>query len=522
MYKGIETFGDVVKAQAAQFGDRRFIRFDQADLTFHEFHDGGNKAANMLLSLGMQKGDRCAVMLQNSPAFLMSWLGIARLGAIEVPINTGLRGDLFAYILNQAQCKVLIIKDEWIDRLNQVQHQLLHLERVLVVGDATLGFDSFDDLLAQASNAEVHIDVQPTDPSLILFTSGTTGPSKGAILSHKANFALSQSCINIMNYTEQDRLYTVFPLYHVNARYSTILAALITGSDVVMHNQFSASRFWDICRTEGITTFTYMGTLITILLKQPNKDNDADNPVRMIQGSPCPPEIYDEFQNRFNIKVTEAYGSTELGICLANRAESFRKGSCGQIIPIFEVEIQDSKGKVCPPNVAGEIVVRPNNPSIMFSGYYGMAEETVKAWRDLWFHTGDRGKVDEDGYFYFVDRMKDVVRRRGENISSFEVERVLNDHPAVLESAIVGVPSDLTEEEVLAVIKLQEGAQLIPEQLLQFCEQRLPHFAVPRYVRIIAEFPKTPSQRIEKYKLRLEGITHNTWDRELVGYKISK
>ena len=211
MYKGIETFGDVVKAQAAQFGDRRFIRFDQADLTFHEFHDGGNKAANMLLYLGMQKGDRCAVMLQNSPAFLMSWLGIARLGAIEVPINTGLRGDLFAYILNQAQCKVLIIKDEWIDRLNQVQHQLLHLERVLVVGDATLGFDSFDDLLAQASNAEVHIDVQPTDPSLILFTSGTTGPSKGAILSHKANFALSQSCIRHYELYRAGSLVHCFP-----------------------------------------------------------------------------------------------------------------------------------------------------------------------------------------------------------------------------------------------------------------------------------------------------------------------
>ena len=522
MYQGIETFGEVVKSQAISFGERRFIRFENADLTYREFHEGGNKAANLLLALGFQKGDRCAVMLQSSPAFLKSWLGIARVGGIEVPINTGLRGDLLAYILNQAQCKVLIIQNEWIDRVKQVENSLHYLERVLVVGEGEHDFDSFDTLIAQASHEDVKIDVQPTDPSLILFTSGTTGPSKGAILSHKANFALSRSCIDIMNYSEKDRLFTVFPLYHVNARYSTILAALISGSDVVMHNKFSASRFWDICREEGITTFTYMGTLITILLKQPKRDDDGDNPVRMIQGAPCPAEIYDEFKQRFNIEVTEAYGSTEVGICLANRAESFRKGSCGKVIPIFDVQIQDSDGNECPPNVAGEIVVRPKEPSIMFSGYFGMEEETVNVFRDLWFHTGDRGMVDEDGYFYFIDRKKDVVRRRGENISSYEVERVLNDHPAVHESAIVGVPSELTEEEVLAVIKLQEGSQLEPEQLLSFCEQRLPHFAVPRYIRFIEQFPKTPSQRIEKYKLRKEGITHDTWDREKVGYKVMK
>ena len=265
-----------------------------------------------------------------------------------------------------------------------------------------------------------------------------------------------------------------------------------------------------------------MGTLITILLKQPKRENDADNPVRMIQGAPCPPEIYDEFRERFNIEVTEAYGSTEVGICLANRAESFRKGSCGKVIPIFDVQIHDEYGNECPPNVSGEIVVRPKEPSIMFSEYFGMPDETVTVFRDLWFHSGDRGLKDEDGYFYFLDRTKDIVRRRGENISSFEVERVLNDYPAIHESAIVGVPSELSEEEVLAVIQLQQDTDLDPIELLKFCEERLPHFAVPRYIRVIDRFPKTPSQRIEKYKLRQEGITADTWDREKVNYKVSR
>lgn len=522
MYTGIETFGEVVKAQAKRFGERRFIRFENSDMSFMEFHVGGNKVANMLADSGIEQGDRCAVMLQSRPEYLYSWLGIARLGAIEVPVNTSFRGDLLAYVLNQPQCKVLIIQEDYVDRIIDIRNHLIYLEKIFIVGNRLNGFESFNRAFRDASSSEIVVDVKPTDPSLILFTSGTTGPSKGAILSHKANFALSKSSIDIVNYSENDRLYTVFPLHHVNARYSTVLAALIAGSDVVMHNQFSASRFWDICRKEGVTTFTYMGTIITILLKQPKRPDDADNPVRMIQGAPCPPEIYDEFRTRFNIEITESYGSTEVGICLTNRAESFRKGSCGRIIPKFEVEIHDEDGNVCPPHVPGEIVVRPKESSIMFSGYFGMPEETVKVFRDLWFHTGDRGMTDEDGYFYFIDRVKDVVRRRGENISSYEVERVLNDYPAIKESAIIGVPSELTEEEVMAVIQVQEGTKIDFEQLLQFCEKRLSHFAIPKYFRVVKEFPKTHSQRIEKYKLREEGVTQDTWDRETVGYKVTK
>ncbi len=310
MYNGMETFGEVVKVQAERFKDRRFIRFETEDISFCALHEGGNKVANMLMKMGFQKGDRCAVMLPSCSEFLYSWLGIARIGGIEVPINTGLRGDLLAYILKQAQCKILIIDHKWVGRITKIRSQLPDLQKIIVVGESAEGEESFANLFAIASGEEVECNVLPTDPSLILFTSGTTGPSKGAVLSHQANFALSKSCIDVMDYSENDRLFSVFPLYHVNARYSTILAALIAGSDVVMHNRFSASRFWDICRNEGITTFTYMGTLITILLKQPKNANDADNPVRMIQGAPCPPEIYDEFRERFNIEVTEAYGST--------------------------------------------------------------------------------------------------------------------------------------------------------------------------------------------------------------------
>ena len=528
MYRGIETFGKIVEHRAEEKPFARFVRFEHHDLTYEEFHRNGNKVAHFMTSLGLKKGQTCAVMLPNSPEFLAVWLGLARIGVIEVPINTALKGDLLSYILNKAECQAIVISSQWVDRLQQIWDELKQLRHIIVVGgdempvSENITWHSYQELIDNASDAPVDVPIKPEDTSLILFTSGTTGPSKGAILSHRANFALATTCCDLMNYGPDDRMFTVFPLFHVNARYATILPALIADADVVMHQQFSASKFWDICRAEQITTFTYMGTLLTILMKQPERPDDANNPVRQIQGAPVPLEIYEDFEKRFNVKITEAYGSTEIGLATVNRAETFRKGACGKAVPIYEVEIHDDNDNPCLPGVVGEIVVRPKKPFIMFSGYYGMAEKTVEAWKNLWFHTGDRGRMDEDGYFYFVDRKKDVVRRRGENISSYEVERVINDHPKVFESAVIGVPSELSEEEVMAVVVLKEGEALEPEELLDFCQDRMAYFAVPRYIRFVNELPKNTSQRVEKYKLRKEGVTSDTWDREAVGYKVHR
>jgi crotonobetaine/carnitine-CoA ligase len=526
MYSGIETFGEIVKNRALSKPNVRFVKFENDELTYSEYHRGGNKVANIMSSLGLAKSDTCAIMLPNCPEFLVAWLGLARLGVIEVPVNCAYKGDLLAYILNKAKCKALVISSRWVDRIKELSPELNHLRHVLVVGgkedvgDGRMSWYSYENLMSHANEAEIDVEIKPSDPSLILFTSGTTGPSKGAILTHRANFSLARTACDLMNYGPDDRLYTVFPLFHVNARYTTILVALLADCDVVMHNRFSASNFWDICRREKITCFNYMGSLLTILMKQPERPDDADNPVRMIQGAPAPLEIYEDFQKRFNVKITEAYGSTEVGLATVNRADSFRKGSCGKAVPIYEVEIHDDNDEQCPPGVTGEIVVRPKEPWVLFSGYYGMPVETVKSWENLWFHTGDSGYMDEDGYFYFVDRRKDVVRRRGENISSYEIERVLNKHPKILESAVIGVPSELSEEEVLAVVNVKDEEVLSPEELLDFCQSRIAHFSVPRYVRFVKELPRTPSQRVEKYKLRKEGVTEDTWDREFTSYKV--
>jgi crotonobetaine/carnitine-CoA ligase len=366
------------------------------------------------------------------------------------------------------------------------------------------------------------VDVGVYDPAVVLFTSGTTGPSKGALRSHRANTVLSRTGIDLMDYGPGEVLFNAFPLFHANARYNSVLTAMIVDGTVVLHDRFSVGEFWDVCRREQVTAFNYMGAVLMMLHKQPPRPDDADNPVRRAFGAPAPVEIFHDFQARFGVQLVEVYGSTELGIATMNTVDEFRLGSCGRAAPACEIEIHDEHDETCPPGVAGEIVARSRLPSAIFDEYVGMPAATVTAFRNQWFHTGDRATMDADGYVYYLDRTKDCIRRRGENISSWEVERSIAAHADVAEVAVVGVPSDLTEEEVLAVVVPRAGAGLTPEQLLDHCQARLPHFAVPRYVRFVTELPKTPSQRTEKYKLREAGVTADTWDRVRAGYEVAR
>ncbi|SOC43123.1 AMP-binding protein [Ureibacillus acetophenoni] len=528
MYLGVETFPAIIEFRSQMEGDRPFIKFETNELTYKQLNDQSTKLASSLSSLGFSKGDTCAVMLPNCEQFMYSWVGLSKLGVIEVPVNTAYKGDLFAHILNQSKCKGIIISTEWIERLLFIQNQLETLQYVIVVGDyiqppsSQFEWLSFEALLNNKSNNLVFPSITPQDPAVILFTSGTTGPSKGVVLSHSANFSVANTACELMDYDESDCLYSMFPLFHVNARYTTVLVGLIAGARVVLHNRFSASRFWDICRSEGITAFNFMGSMLTILMKQPESEDDRNHQVKKIYGAPTPSGLYEKFTKRFGVSIAEVYGSTELGTAAANPPNNFKVGACGKEVSIYEVEIHDEEGYSVPTGVLGEIVVRPRKSGVMFSGYYGNAEATVKAWENLWFHTGDVGYIDEEGYLYFADRKKDVVRRKGENISSYEVESVINRHPKVAECAIIGVPSELSEEEVMAVIVLKDHVQLDPVELLNYCENHLAHFAVPRYIRVVNEFPRTPSQRIEKYKLRNEGVTADTWDRQTVNYQVRR
>ncbi len=529
MYDGPSTIDAILTARAAQSPDRRLVRFqDDTSLTYGVLDRDATRLADALLALGMKPGEKVAVMLANEPEFVVTWMALTRAALVEVPLNTGLKGELLAHQLRLAECRAVVTAPEWLDRIEAVAGDSLPLlTHVVLTGPRALSAQGLvtqrlDDLIAIGRERRPAVTHGPNDPAVILFTSGTTGPSKGAVLSHHSHFEMAKICVRAMEYGPDDVLFSAFPLFHANARYLTVLAAMLADAEAVLHTRFSASGFWDICRREGVTAFNYMGALLMMLHKQPPRDTDTDNLVRRAYGAPAPATICREFEARFGLRLIEVYGSTELGTVTLNTVEGFRLGSCGKPVPLYEVQIQDDEGRPCPPGVPGEIVARPREPDAMFKEYYRMPEATVKAFRNLWFHTGDRGRTDEDGYFYYLDRMKDAIRRRGENISSWEVEKVIDGIDGVQECAVFGVPSELSEEEVMTVIVAKPGAALTPEAILDTLQDRLPWFAVPRYVRFAAALPKNTSERIEKYKLREDGVTADTWDRERAGYQVRR
>ncbi|WP_435742001.1 AMP-binding protein [Nocardioides sp. SYSU DS0663] len=475
--------------------------------------------ASGLLALGLEPGDRVAVLSPARVASLEAWFGIARAGLVEVPLNPAAGDVLASWCLARSRTRAVVCDVDLLPRLVAALPGSA-VEHVVVVGGlpadrprpAGVAVIDFDDLLAH--RIDELPEVRPTDTAAILYTSGTTGPPKGVLLSHRANVTLARRTVSLMGYTSADRLYSVFPLYHSNARYCSVMAGLEAGAGVLLHRRFSASRFWDVCRQEGITAFNYQGAMMSILHKQAPRPDDARHAVRAAFGAPCPAEIFSAFEERFGVELTEIYGSTEASLVCEMPPRQRRIGTAGRESTLYRVAVVDEQDEEVPPGTPGEIVARPKGPGCMSDGYDGDPAATVAAWRNLWFHTGDRGVLDEDGFLTFLDRLKDTVRRRGENVSTWEVERVVASHPGVAQAAAYGVSSELSEEEVMVAVVPTPGACLDPVELLAHCEGRLTGFAVPRYVRTMEALPLTPSQRVEKYRLREEGVTDDTYDRE--------
>jgi len=523
------TMGDWIRERARRYGDKHALDVADERRTYREVDEYSDQMAAGLARIGLGPGSHVCTMTKNSVASIDVWFALCKLAAVEIPVNTANRGASLRYLVDQSDSQTIVVDEEYLDRLLLVADELPKLTDVVVVREGR-GVDAkFPTRLATHDLADLYLDEAPPRPevdrydaNVIIYTSGTTGPAKGVVLSHEANLDLARHTVALMGYTEDDVLYTAFPLFHINARYTSVIAAMECGGSLVMDQRFSVSRFWDICRKKGVTAFNFQGALLLMLYKQPPRSDDANNPVRVAFGAPVPPEICHEFTERFGVRFAEVYGMTEVANTVENRLDSFRVGAAGRESTRFEVRVVDSEDQFVPPGVAGEIVVRPKKPGIMIMEYYMMPEATVRAFRNLWFHTGDRGRFDEDGYLYFLDRMKDAIRRRGENISSWEVEKVASAFPSVLEAAAYGVPSDLSEEEVMIAVVPRPGHTVDVHALLEHCVDNLAHFAIPRYVRSMQELPKTPSQRVEKYRLRAEGITADTWDREEHGFVVRR
>jgi crotonobetaine/carnitine-CoA ligase len=518
----------ILENQAAKNGNRTFLYFKSNEYSFNDVNQAANRVAYGLQRIGIKKGDKVSIMLDNCPEYLFIWFGISKLGAVEVPINTAHKGDLLAYMLNLSDTNMMVLDSKYFDRIEPILKDVPGLKYLVVFDSQGKGVPSCNEEVFEwtevINNDGLYRKDQVfwSDPFIIMFTSGTTGPSKGSLMPHNYGLYMADICCDAAEYGERDCLYNVLPLFHGNAQVLSTLPALLSGAKMVLGEKFSASRFWEDVKRFNCTEFNYIGSIVPILYKAEPKPGDADNPLRIMFGAGAPVDIFEPFQKRFGVTLIEGYGMTEIGVPLVNTLKNNKPGTCGQIYPGYTLKVVDDNGLEVGPNIPRELLIRPSNPYCMMLEYYKMPEKTVEAWQNLWFYTGDYLYHDEKDYFYFVDRKKDALRRRGENISSFEVENTINSHPAVMESAAIAVKSPMGEDEVMVCLSLKPEQTLKPEELIDFCSEKMAYFMIPRYLRFMRDLPKTPTQKIQKHQLRQEGVTGDTWDIEKAGYKAKR
>lgn len=522
--KSEQTLGKVLAERAGRFGDKPFIVTDHSSHSYAEIEGWSNRLANGLAGLGIAMGDTVLVMLPNTVDFIALWCGLGKLGAIEVPVNTAYRGDIFAHVINDSGARTMIADHRFLERLAEIAPRLETLERLVVAGNPSGDNDvsglgnRFEivgwDAIEAACEAPVEGGPRHLDIVAVMYTSGTTGPSKGVKITHSHAYNYAACGPDLLDLGPDDIYYAPLPLFHIAGQWAVIYATMIAGATAVLTDRFSIETFWQDVRRHGATSTFLLGTMAAFLYRQEQRPDDADNPLRKALIVPLFPEI-DEFKRRFDCRVTTTYGSTEVSVPVTAGFDLPNWRVCGRVKDaLFEVRIVDENDEEVPVGTVGELVVRPKEPWLVMAGYWRNPRKTEEVWRNLWLHSGDALYRDEDGWLYFSDRLADCIRRRGENISSMEVEIQLNAHPAVLECAVFGVPSEYTEEDVMATLVVKQGEGLELAELIVFLEPRLPKFMVPRYVDIIDALPKTPTGKIQKADLRARGVTPTTWDRE--------
>ena len=526
------TLADLLTARLERDPDGEYLDVVGTKLSAADVFRGGGAVAAMLRDLGVAPGDRVASLVENSAEAVLAWWGIVIAGGIAVPINTAYKGEYLRHQLADSGARVLLVEPSLLDRAERVVGDVAPLEHVVVLGD-----DAWADRLA-GYDPIAPVTRRPSDLATFVYTGGTTGPSKGCMLSHRYHYELSRQIGICWRRTAGDVIWTPLPLFHFNAIVTAVLGPLIAGGRSAIERRFSVSRFWPEMNRTGATVTSTLGTMAYLLAHDSDRPEmprsgapEANSTLRLIGAAPLPTEVDQIIRGRFGVDTfSGAYGVTEASLISWQPEGVVNKANAAGVIndEYFDVRIFDDDDVEQPRGTDGEIVIRPKRPHTMFEGYWGRPEATVETSRNWWYHTGDIGRIDDEGFLFFVDRKADYLRRRGENISSFEVERILMSHGGLADVAVHAVPSPLTEDDlkVTALLKddaaTDDGAALDEEALFRWCLDELPYFALPRYIEFRAELPRSPVGRVLKRELRDQGVTDSTWDVEASGITYEK
>lgn len=520
----LRTLPAILDRQASAHGDQPFLTVGDASRTFRAMRDEVARLAGAFSAQGITHGDRVAVMAENRLELIDAWFACAWLGAILVPLNTATKGPQLEHMLSNSEPRALALEPAFVDRIDALETVPESLERLWVLdacerercrGLTLERFPAPTDPVAPGL-------IEPGDTVAILYTSGTTGPSKG-VMCPQAQFywwALSTAAL-LDGLSEEDVLYTCLPLFHSNAL-GACIQALVHGARFVVGRRFSASRFWDsVVETDATVTYL-LGAMMSILAKTDESPAERQHRLRVALAPATPAHLHELFRTRFGLPLRDGFGMTETNAVIGARDGRQRPGTMGYVMPGYEARVVDENDEEVPNGTPGELVMRAQEPFAFATGYWRMPDKTVESWRNLWFHSGDRVVREPDGAFRFLDRMKDAIRRRGENISAWEVEQILDGHPDIAASAAIPVPSELGEDEVMAVIVARDGVTVDFVDVIRYCEPRLAYFAVPRFLEVVDALPLTPNGKVQKYILRERGVTAGTWDRDAAGIVIRR
>ena len=504
------TLAAELRAAAAVSPDRVFLRTVHDELTYAQADAAVSARAADLRAAGVSKGDAVALIMRTDLPQVILWFALSSLGALHVPVDPTLRGPSLAHALRVADVGLVLAEEEIVPTVRHATGDLRAPPQVLAVRDLP------DPATPDPVRAPIApVDVDPLQTATLLFTSGTTGPAKACALSHRYLLRQGQLHAKHLELRAGDVLYCPFPLFHVDAATLTVSAALAVRATAALGPRFSASGFWDEIRAVRATVFNFMGATLTMVWKRPPTPADRDHRVRLAWGVPMP-EWQAGFEARFGIPLRQVYGLTDAGIPVYDpvAVDQQRAGRAGRVVEEYQIAIDESQRREGDPPGVGEILVRGREPGLVMNGYYGDDQATAATVVDGWVRTGDLGELDEDGYLAFHGRLSDSIRRRGQNISAFEVEELVTSHPDVVEAAAIGVPSDLTEEDVLVCVVRRAGSSLDADALATHCVAHGPRHLAPRYVRFLTELPKTPTEKVQKTALRTEAVTSDTRDVE--------